>query len=100
MRIDARYGVMQGDERAQSGLTFAPEAGTHACATSSTKTSPKRRFSPAAVKRSTTAAQRSAYFMNGLPTETDADIEGHRRAAQRIVDAFYETKRNGKGLST
>lgn len=37
--------------------------------------------------------------MNGLPTETDADIEGIAALAQRIVDAFYETKRNGKGFN-
>lgn len=39
------------------------------------------------------------YFMNGLPTETDADVEGIAALAQRIVDAFYETKRNGKGFN-
>ena len=36
------------------------------------------------------------YFMNGLPTETDEDIEGIALLAKRVIDAFYENPNRNK----
>lgn len=40
------------------------------------------------------------YFMLGLPTETDQDLQGIADTAQKIVDLFYSlpTKPKGKGV--
>ncbi|MBQ4575305.1 MAG: TIGR03960 family B12-binding radical SAM protein [Clostridia bacterium] len=85
-----------------STLTFAPEAGT-------------QRLRDAINKNVTEADLLQAldvafdygkntvklYFMLGLPTETDEDIEGIAQLAKRVIDYYYERpgKRKGKAPS-
>ncbi len=102
MRIDAFYGELMRKVMSvrKSGLTFAPEAGTQRLRDVINKNITEDEI--LAGCREAFANGRTSlklYFMNGLPTETDADVEGIAVLAQRIVDAFYETKRNGKGFN-
>ena len=102
MRIDAFYGELLRKVMSvrKSGLTFAPEAGTQRLRDVINKNITEAEILAGcreAFDNGRTALK--LYFMNGLPTETDADIEGIAALAQRIVDAFYETKRNGKGFN-
>ncbi len=102
MRIDAFYGELMRKVMSvrKSGLTFAPEAGTQRLRDVINKNITEAEILAGcreAFDNGRTALK--LYFMNGLPTETDADIEGIAALAQRIVDAFYETKRNGKGFN-
>ena len=102
MRIDAFYGELMRNVMSvrKSGLTFAPEAGTQRLRDVINKNITEAEILAGcreAFDNGRTALK--LYFMNGLPTETDADIEGIAALAQRIVDAFYETKRNGKGFN-
>ncbi len=65
----------------KSGLTFAPEAGTQRLRDVINKNITEAEILAGcreAFDNGRTALK--LYFMNGLPTETDADIEGHRRA--------------------
>lgn len=41
------------------------------------------------------------YFMMGLPTETDEDVAGIIRLAQKVVDMFYRLpdRPKGRGVS-
>ncbi len=82
----------------RSSLTFAPEAGT-------------QRLRDAINKNVTedevlhTAKQAFAggwtavklYFMLGLPTETDEDVQGIASLAQKVVDAYYANPDKPKG---
>ncbi|MBQ7540759.1 MAG: TIGR03960 family B12-binding radical SAM protein [Clostridia bacterium] len=84
----------------RSSLTFAPEAGT-------------QRLRDAINKNVTeeevlqTASQAFAggwtavklYFMLGLPTETDEDVQGIAALAQKVVDAYYANPDKPKGKS-
>ena len=102
MRIDAFYGELMRKVMSvrKSGLTFAPEAGTQRLRDVINKNITEAEILAGcreAFDNGRTALK--LYFMNGLPTETDADIEGIAALAQRIVDAFYETKRTGKGFN-
>ena len=102
MRIDAFYGELMRKVMSvrKRGLTFAPEAGTQRLRDVINKNITEAEILAGcreAFDNGRTALK--LYFMNGLPTETDADIEGIAALAQRIVDAFYETKRNGKGFN-
>lgn len=102
MRIDAFYGELMRKVMSvrKSGLTFAPEAGTQRLRDVINKNITEAEILAGcreAFDNGRTALK--LYFMNGLPTETDADVEGIAALAQRIVDAFYETKRNGKGFN-
>ncbi|MBQ3195738.1 MAG: TIGR03960 family B12-binding radical SAM protein [Clostridia bacterium] len=103
MRIDSFYGELM--EKAmnvrQSGLTFAPEAGTQRLRDVINKNINKEEIMAgcaAAFDRGRTALK--LYFMNGLPTETDDDIRGIATLAQEIVDLYYSKKRaKGKGVT-
>lgn len=103
MRIDSFYGELM--EKAmnvrQSGLTFAPEAGTQRLRDVINKNINKEEIMAgcaAAFDRGRTALK--LYFMNGLPTETDDDIRGIATLAQEIVDLYYSKKRTkGKGVT-
>ncbi len=102
MRIDAFYGELMRKVMSvrKSGLTFAPEAGTQRLRDVINKNITEAEIL-AGCREAFDNGRTSLklYFMNGLPTETDADVEGIVALAQRIVDAFYETKRNGKGFN-
>ena len=102
MRIDAFYGELMRKVMSvrKSGLTFAPEAGTQRLRDVINKNITEAEIL-AGCREAFDNGRTSLklYFMHGLPTETDADVEGIAALAQRIVDAFYETKRNGKGFN-
>ena len=72
------------------GITFAPEAGTQRL-----RDVINKNVTEEDLMRSVGIAFRGGksnvklYFMNGLPTETDEDIEGIAALAKRVVDQYY-----------
>lgn len=85
----------------KTGLTFAPEAGTQRMRDVINKNLTEEMI----LKTCKTAFigghyNVKLYFMLGLPYETDDDILGIGRLAQKIVDAFYNmpNKPKGKGV--
>ena len=72
------------------GITFAPEAGTQRL-----RDVINKNVSEEDLMRSVGIAFRGGksnvklYFMNGLPTETDEDIEGIAALAKKVVDQYY-----------
>ena len=80
----------------KSGLTFAPEAGTQRL-----RDVINKQVTEEDVMEAAAAAFRSGwdalklYFMIGLPTETDEDIEGIMRLAGKVRD-LYGNLRPGK----
>jgi len=101
MRIDSFYAELM--EKAmnvrQSGLTFAPEAGTQRLRDVINKNiSEDEIMAGCAAAFDGGRSSLKLYFMNGLPTETNDDIRGIAGLAQRIVDLYYSKKRSkGKG---
>ena len=86
----------------KSGLTFAPEAGTQRLRDVINKNVTEDeifRTCLTAFEGGYTAVK--LYFMLGLPTETDADLEGIAALGQKIVDLYYhqENKPKGKPVS-
>lgn len=86
----------------KSGLTFAPEAGTQRLRDVINKNVTEDeiiRTCKTAFEGGYTAVK--LYFMLGLPTETDEDLLGILKLAQRIVDEFYSmpNKPKGKGVT-
>ena len=86
----------------KSGLTFAPEAGTQRLRDVINKNVTEGeifRTCLTAFEGGYTAVK--LYFMLGLPTETDADLEGIAELGQKIVDLYYhqENKPKGKPVS-
>lgn len=77
----------------KSGLTFAPEAGTQRLRDVINKGVTEENL----ITAVTAAYQQGwksvkLYFMMGLPTETDEDIMGIARLAQKVVDLYREVK--------
>ncbi len=72
------------------GITFAPEAGTQRL-----RDVINKNVSEEDLMRSVGIAFRGGksnvklYFMNGLPTETDEDIEGIAALAKKVVDQYF-----------
>ena len=72
------------------GITFAPEAGTQRL-----RDVINKNVSEEDLMRSVGIAFRGGkssvklYFMNGLPTETDEDIEGISNLAKKVVDQYF-----------
>lgn len=72
------------------GITFAPEAGTQRL-----RDVINKNVSEEDLMRSVGIAFRGGksnvklYFMNGLPTETDEDIQGIAALAKKVVDQYY-----------
>lgn len=86
----------------KSGLTFAPEAGTQRLRDVINKGVTEEDL----LNSVTTAFQGGwnsvkLYFMLGLPTETDEDVEGIADLGQKVVEAYMSVPREkrGKGLS-
>lgn len=82
----------------KTGLTFAPEAGTQRLRNVINKNLTEEEILNGC--RNAFSAGRTSvklYFMNGLPTETDKDIEGIAELAQNIVDAYYQNPQKPKG---
>lgn len=77
----------------KSGLTFAPEAGTQRLRDVINKGVTEENLIEAvgaAFRSGWTSVK--LYFMIGLPTETDEDIEGIADLAQRVVKLFSEIR--------
>ena len=74
----------------QSGLTFAPEAGTQRLRDAINKNLYEKDLMNAVrLAFEGGKSQVKLYFMNGLPTETYEDIEGIAHLAKRVVEEFY-----------
>ncbi len=75
----------------QSGLTFAPEAGTQRLRDAINKNLYESDLMNA-VRLAFEGGKSlvKLYFMNGLPTETYEDIEGISVLAKHVVDEFYK----------
>jgi len=82
----------------KTGLTFAPEAGTQRLRDVINKNLTEDEILTG-CKGAFSAGRTSVklYFMNGLPTETDEDIEGIANLAQNIVNAYYTNPDKPKG---
>ena len=73
-------------------LTFAPEAGTQRLRDVINKNVVEEDLMRAVgVAFEAGKTQVKLYFMNGLPTETDEDIEGIAVLAKHVIDKFYAT---------
>ncbi len=86
----------------RSGLTFAAEAGTQRLRDVINKNISEEEILSTCRKAFVggwTAVK--LYFMIGLPTETDDDVEGINILAQKVVNEFYNNpdKPKGKGVS-
>ncbi len=78
-------------------LTFAPEAGTQRLRDAINKNvceSDLLRAVNVAFDVGKTSVK--LYFMNGLPTETDEDIEGIALLAEKVLDEFYSNPNRNK----
>ena len=78
-------------------LTFAPEAGTQRLRDVINKNVVEEDLMRAVgVAFEAGKTQVKLYFMNGLPTETDEDIEGIATLAKHVIDKFYATPNRPK----
>jgi len=84
----------------KSGLTFAPEAGTQRLRDVINKNlSEEEILNTCKIAFSNGYTAVKLYFMLGLPTETDEDLEGIANLGQKIVDAYYALPNKPKGKS-
>ena len=84
----------------RSGLTFAPEAGTQRLRDVINKNiTEAEMLSTARQAFSGGWTAVKLYFMIGLPTETDEDIQGIADLAQAVVDEYYRNENKPKGKS-
>jgi len=84
----------------KSGLTFAPEAGTQRLRDVINKNITEDEIITTcrtAFEGGHTAVK--LYFMLGLPTETDEDLEGIAVLGQKIVDEYYNNPKRPRGKS-
>ena len=82
----------------KSGLTFAPEAGTQRMRDVINKNVTEQEVMDTcriAFEGGYTAVK--LYFMIGLPTETEEDLEGIVDLAQKVVDLYYHLPERPKG---
>lgn len=85
----------------QTGLTFAPEAGTQRLRDVINKNLDEDEIMNAVRTAFKGGRDRvKLYFMCGLPTETLEDIEGIYGIARRVSDEFYACARRGKPMIT
>ena len=77
----------------KSGLTFAPEAGTQRLRDVINKNITEEDIFSATRQAIELGWEHiKLYFMIGLPTETDEDLDGIARIAKKIVDINYEIR--------
>lgn len=99
MRIDAFYDELlkKVSSVRKSGLTFAPEAGTQRMRDVINKNITEQEIMDGCAKAFDGGRNSlKLYFMNGLPGETDEDIEGIAGLAHRILDLYNSKKRVGR----
>ena len=86
----------------RSGLTFAAEAGTQRLRDVINKNITEDEILTTCLKAFDGGwCAVKLYYMIGLPTETDADVEGINTLSKKVVDEFYRNpnKQKGKGVS-
>ena len=86
----------------KSGLTFAPEAGTQRMRDVINKNvTEEEMLETARIAFSGGYCAVKLYFMLGLPTETNEDVEGIGKLAKKVVDEFYNNpdRPQGKGVT-
>ncbi len=82
----------------QSGITFAPEAGTQRLRDAINKNLYEEDlFRACNVAFDYGKNNVKLYFMSGLPTETDEDIEGIAELSKKVVDQYYANPNHTKG---
>lgn len=82
----------------KSGLTFAPEAGTQRLRDVINKNvTAEELHNTCRIAFEGGYTGIKLYFMIGLPTETDEDIEGIIHTAQSVVNLFYSLENRPKG---
>ena len=82
----------------QSGITFAPEAGTQRLRDAINKNLYEEDLMRACnVAFDFGKTNVKLYFMSGLPTETDEDIKGIGELAGRVVKEYYRNPNRVKG---
>ncbi|MBQ7399320.1 MAG: TIGR03960 family B12-binding radical SAM protein [Clostridia bacterium] len=82
----------------KTGLTFAPEAGTQRLRDVINKNLTEENILDGCRNAfSTGRTSVKLYFMNGLPTEKDEDIEGIANLGHKIVDLYYQSPDKPKG---
>lgn len=97
LRMDSFRLAAQAQEVRKKGLTFAPEAGTQRLRDVINKNITDAEILEAA--RSAFAAGAThikLYFMVGLPTETEADLDGIAEMVRQIREAFYEVPKESR----
>lgn len=85
----------------KSGLTFAPEAGTQRLRDVINKGITEDDLCAAVTDAfSSGYSQVKLYFMMGLPTETEADLQGIADLTRLVADCYYgvDKEKRGKGL--
>ncbi len=84
-----------------SSITFAPEAGTQRLRDVINKNvTEEDLMRSASIAFGAGKEQVKLYFMNGLPTETDEDIEGIAKLARATVEQFYATPGHSRRAPT
>lgn len=84
-----------------SSITFAPEAGTQRLRDVINKNvTEEDLMRSASIAFGAGKEQVKLYFMNGLPTETDEDIEGIAKLARATLDCFYATPNHSRRAPT
>lgn len=96
LRVDSFDNEFAQDSR-KTSLTFAPEAGTQRLRDVINKDVSDEEIMRA-VKGSFDLGyfKVKLYFMLGLPTETDEDLEGIKKIVQNICEEYYKEKRSKK----
>ena len=84
-----------------SSITFAPEAGTQRMRDVINKNvTEEDLMRSASIAFGSGKEQVKLYFMNGLPTETDEDVEGIAKLAKATVEQFYATPGHSRRAPT
>lgn len=97
LRISSFTADMASQSR-RSSLTFAPEAGTQRLRDVINKNVSDEEIDKIAVAFEAGYESIKLYFMLGLPTETDEDIEGIAKICRRLKELYYQ-KRHKRGLN-
>ena len=80
-----------------SSITFAPEAGTQRLRDVINKNVTEDDLMNAAgIAFAAGKEQVKLYFMDGLPTETDEDLEGIAKLGKAVIEKFYATPEHNK----
>ena len=92
MRIDnlVKQSLEETQQVKKSGLTLAPEAGTQRLRDVINKGVTEEDLTRAVTDAFSCGwSSVKLYFMMGLPTETDEDLQGIGHLAKRVVDCYY-----------